>query len=1379
MPGTSLESDYDRMHLVSLQHVYNFDGPNSEAARGVTSIPAARAIANADANANPDSVCRTIRRMRKPAAIMVTHFAARGAVRGFSGLDRVWQYWYALSLTSWYARAAAIVSGADLPSPRRLYARVPSQTRGRALYDFCRREVTVNGARLRDEPRAAFEQYIGWFEERTAAADAAAAAAAAAATAAAAAAAAEEAAAAAAAEAAAQADAAAADEAEATRRASPPMPATAPTPTGRSDASAIDHLSVEELVAALAKFRPSMVRRVPSTHAKAWAGMQTRLTDDLRVAHDANDDEAVDRSLKWLMISHALVFRGKTRVRSGRRLFFRDNMDTRFDLWERGERRRLLELFVNAAARVQPRHRKDLPEDFRLSRAMEFLEAGLLSKCRGLLLSAGLGDMDDPRIIAQLDAKHPLRKEPMMGFLPTDIDLPPIQLSVDKLRKRYRGLTRLSGVGVDGLCNEHLICLGNHFESGPATRALAGHCFFANLFLNGKLPAWYYSVQAMGRMVALLKDKTSPPPGVTPAVRPVNCGNCTVRSWVSQAVETPSKAAGMSMRKQQFAVGVSSGGLIMFHALGEHMRLHPGHAIVKIDFRNAHNEASRAYMLRCLLAHPDAEVRSLARLFHAIYSPMAKLEGINKRSSEGGRQGCALATLAWTVGSQPSLKRVDEEMQAFDGKAMGYSDDMYIVGPPEKALAGALRLGSLLSEVGNMQVELRVDKSEVYCSDRVALETALASNPEWSGPNGFKIGGLKDRPADAETGFGLLVAGLPIGDSEYVQGMLKLKTDKICEDNKSLTRLLRSSSSQGLYAVALYCCQPLLSYEMQAIRPSILTDHLARLDTSLLEMAHVSTGIDFPERQTTVTNGLADANGTQARDLVLERLRLPRWAGGGGLRKQGFVAPAAWVGGLLRALPDLSDAVLADGSTFEGCHPRLAAALLGAGSFDHGNERHRFRFLVEESGSIMGAALAEHWSAMQQRAGIPDAGPDEELVPDFDILDASVHAAGLVNREDEEQLLQRKFQRDLTHQMEKKIVQEIRTAFDALPVSDRTRLAFNQQDKYSRQFVGSTPSMDCVMMSSEWRDTWHTFLGVPNPAFSRYVGKSIGNSGQVLDEHGDKLVATILPGGLRTEWHDDVKWAMHRLYQQCGIRHTTEATGLFCHLLEGTAWQALPRKRRQALIPDILLHDQRLLLEVKTIAFCHTRYKPADLTRRRGAVERRCRAVPREYIRKARKADKDFNNTAEGETGPVEARLMEFGSPPVIGISLGAFGEISKSMDKEVERMALAGAEKHWRSMGALTQAQAIGIFSAKITKCLGIATARGLAHCRLRGLASMVSDTGAASKNRSKEENRFFNIRWAYYNRHGPHTGSRSAFRRESGSYYAAGADGGHDPEG
>ena len=99
--------------------------------------------------------------------------------------------------------------------------------------------------------------------------------------------------------------------------------------------------------------------------------------------------------------------------------------------------------------------------------------------------------------------------------------------------------------------------------------------------------------------------------------------------------------------------------------------------------------------------------------------------------------------------------------------------------------------------------------------------------------------------------------------------------------------------------------------------------------------------------------------------------------------------------------------------------------------------------------------------------------------------------------------------------------------------------------------------------------------------------------------------------------------------------------------------------------------------------------------------------------------------------------------------------------------------------MGALTQAQAYGILSAKITKCLGIATARGLAHCRLRGLASMVSDTAAASENRRKEENRFFNTRWAYYNRHGPHTGSRSAFRRESGSYYAAGTAGGHDPEG
>ena len=45
-----------------------------------------------------------------------------------------------------------------------------------------------------------------------------------------------------------------------------------------------------------------------------------------------------------------------------------------------------------------------------LDRALALIEEGELSKTARLLTSSSLGDLSDPRIIAQLEAKHPRRE---------------------------------------------------------------------------------------------------------------------------------------------------------------------------------------------------------------------------------------------------------------------------------------------------------------------------------------------------------------------------------------------------------------------------------------------------------------------------------------------------------------------------------------------------------------------------------------------------------------------------------------------------------------------------------------------------------------------------------------------------------------------------------------------------------------------------------------------------------------------------------------------------------------------------------------------------------------------------------------------------------
>ena len=128
--------------------------------------------------------------------------------------------------------------------------------------------------------------------------------------------------------------------------------------TGINDASTIDRFGVSELATMLDKLAPHMHEDVPKDYVIPWAEMQTSLTNDLRDAQAAGDPVAVDRALKWLLVSHALVLRGRTRGRSRRR--FRDTVATRFSLWREGDLHKLLDLCVAEAERVPPRCHREL-----------------------------------------------------------------------------------------------------------------------------------------------------------------------------------------------------------------------------------------------------------------------------------------------------------------------------------------------------------------------------------------------------------------------------------------------------------------------------------------------------------------------------------------------------------------------------------------------------------------------------------------------------------------------------------------------------------------------------------------------------------------------------------------------------------------------------------------------------------------------------------------------------------------------------------------------------------------------------------------------------------------------------------------------------------
>ena len=332
-------------------------------------------------------------------------------------------------------------------------------------------------------------------------------------------------------------------------------------------------------------------------------------------------------------------------------------------------------------------------------------------------------------------------------------------------------------------------------------------------------------------------------------------------------------------------------------------------------------------------------------------SPASRVWGIDRPSAEGVQQGDGLAGVAFAVALQPHLVKAAESLEQVKGIIASCSDDVYIRAPANIAFAVAMELrDNLLADLG---LELQVTKSTAYARDVVALRTVMDSDPEWGGvldpttgirTGGFSIGtkdGVDGWSAAYGDGFGLTLAGLPLGDVSYTQATLTTKTDKILEDNQKMSLLLRIASPQGLQAVCVYCCQSLLAYETQNLPPSVTIPHLKRLDKSLLEMMEVATRLDC-------------LSGESLDPLILRRVRMPVSKRGVGLRSQEWVAPMAFAGGFLHAI-----------TAIQNMCPELGDWLHGPALHDDDRRAERLKFFTEESESPLRGAFTAAWSEIR------------------------------------------------------------------------------------------------------------------------------------------------------------------------------------------------------------------------------------------------------------------------------------------------------------------------------------------------------------------------------------------------------------------------------
>ena len=976
---------------------------------------------------------------------------------------------------------------------------------------------------------------------------------------------------------------------------------------------------------------------------------------------------------KWFMSCHVLFLRAQGNKR-GRGRKATDTPMARFTAWENGNYRKIIAGFQAADAKATRVESFNNSLNDTRRRALELVGSGQLSRARRLLESLGTADLKDVRIREQLDAKHP-RREGDLPEIGNDIRLPRVKV---KLEEQYRRLNKFAGKGPDRYSAQYLKTITHRFADNKAGKAVQAHEYIAELYLNAEAPEWVYMAWAMTRMVALVKTLPKSQ-DEAPDVRPIAVGGIRDRAWLAIAVRDVTPKVREELWPVQVAVGVPSGLEKMAHALRLHLELHPTHVIIKFDFRNAFNSCDRREVLRCILASPGA--RKLAKVFRATHQPKADIIGISAKSEEGVRQGNPLSSMAFCLLIQEDIVWAQEQLQRVGGRLVFDMDDSYACGPIEPVMQIAKQLAQRLEK--RCKVQLQPTKSKIFCQNIETVREYIDSHPECE----YRIG--KVECADGQEGFGIMTAGLPLGDEQFVNEKLRAKADKVCESINTLTNALRPVSAQSLYAMLMFCCLPQLTYEMRTLHPNMIGPHLEKVDTKLKWAAGIATGVDLDKVK-----------------FAMERLRLPKRMYGGGIRKLAEIAPAAFVAGFCDTLPCLVNSPERVGLMHDD-----AVEVLGPGF--HARRRDRFAFLLQTTRSKVGEILYNLWTALQRKVA-----PEGMDAPVDGPLAVEAAQMGL----DMDGGLLTKVQAAITQELDKARFERLDRRLKSIRRTSQL-WTFKRQwlsmNRYSTQFVGSIPmdwAPERTLNNEHFTTAWEMYLNAPHSIVADMVAKGTkikGKKGQAkqLDEFGHLLTSTA-GKGLTNARHDSMKWLLDEFLRAADVPHDTEALNVF-------AGQTGEGGGGQGLIPDFILYEMRgpqgrCLADVKCISVCATRYAAARFSqnKRAEAVATRARMVHGDYIRKAKHADKTYNNTLPNQVGPIEAKLQTF--PQTQGLVFGAYGEVSEEVERLLRLCSEKRAARSWRGIGARTKQEATDLLMEDMRARVGILGVR--VHAQMKG---------------------------------------------------------------
>jgi hypothetical protein len=147
-------------------------------------------------------------------------------------------------------------------------------------------------------------------------------------------------------------------------------------------------------------------------------------------------------------------------------------------------------------------------------------------------------------------------------------------------------------------------------------------------------------------------------------------------------------------------------------------------------------------------------------------------------------------------------------------------DEGYVVGPREHVFnCLQVFVKDLLETYG---LVCRPDKFAAYFT---ADEFVNKHRPRNIPEAGVEIDGVFHR--------GLVVAGIPIGSTKYVQHKLEKIVRRRVSNNNKITSMLRDRSPKSLFIALYYCCNGATNHLFRGSKPSDIQEWLCELQASV------------------------------------------------------------------------------------------------------------------------------------------------------------------------------------------------------------------------------------------------------------------------------------------------------------------------------------------------------------------------------------------------------------------------------------------------------------------------------------------------------------------------------------------------------------------